>query len=67
VAAHIAGDVLTFEPRALSVVDGRGPCRGATIADTRADSNAEPTASVATEIDVEAYRETVVDALLSLA
>jgi len=67
VAAHLTGDVLTFEPRALSVVDGHGPCRGATIADTRADSNAEPTASVATEIDVEAFRETVVDALLSLA
>ena len=67
VSAQIIDDVLTVEPHALSVIDGHGPCRGATIADTRPDSNAPPTAGVATDVDVEAFRETVVDALASLA
>lgn len=67
VSAQIIDGVLTVEPRSLSVVDGHGPCRGATIADTRPESDAPTRAGVATDIDVEAFRETVVGALRSLA
>ncbi|SNZ12420.1 Inosine-uridine nucleoside N-ribohydrolase [Natronoarchaeum philippinense] len=66
VAAHLLGDVLTLDAQPVSVVDGDGPCRGATIADTRRGTDAPTTASVATEIDVNAFRRTIGDALLSL-
>lgn len=67
VSAHLLDDVLTFERYPLSVIDGRGPCRGATFADTRPESDGQANAAVATDLDVEAFRETVVDALASLA
>jgi inosine-uridine nucleoside N-ribohydrolase len=61
-------DVLEFEHLPLTVDTSEGPSRGATIADTRAeaDEKAAPNARVATGVDVERFREVVVEFVESL-
>lgn len=66
VSAQLLGDVLDFESYPVSVVVGRGPCRGAAIADMRPDSDATPNARVAVDIDVEKFRDVLVDTLAGL-
>jgi len=68
VGADMIADVLAFERLPLTVDTSEGPSRGATIADTRAeaDEKADPNASVATGVDVERFREVVVEFVESL-
>lgn len=68
VGVDLIADVLEFEPLPLTVDTSEGPSRGATVADTRAeaDETAAPNARVATDVDVERFREVVVDLVESL-
>lgn len=68
VGADLVGDVLEYERLPLTVDTSEGPSRGATIADTRAeaDEKAPPNAAVATDVDVEAFRDVVTDVVESL-
>ncbi|NHN48156.1 nucleoside hydrolase [Halostella sp. JP-L12] len=68
VGADLIADVLEYERLPLAVDTSEGPSRGATIADTRAeaDEKGTPNASVATDVDVETFREVVVDLVESL-
>ena len=63
VAIHLLGDVLTFESYPMEVDASGGPSHGAVICDRRGASGAEPNARLATEIDLEAFRDTLFDAL----
>jgi inosine-uridine nucleoside N-ribohydrolase len=68
VGVDMIADVLEFEHLPLTVDTSAGPSRGATIADTRAEAEekAAPNAHVATDVDVERFREVVVDVVASL-
>lgn len=66
VGAHLLGDVLAFEACPAEVATG-GPARGELIVDRRARSESEPNAEVALGVDVEAFRETLIEHLRGLA
>ena len=66
VVADIAADVLDFERYAVEVDTTHGPSRGASVADLRTVTDRDPNARVATDIDVEAYRDAVVESTLRL-
>ena len=66
VIADIAADVLDFERYAVEVDTARGPSRGASVADLRGVTDRDPNARVATDIDVETYRDVVIESTLRL-
>ena len=66
VVADIAADVLDFEQCAVEVDMSEGPSRGASVADLRGVTGRDPNARVATDIDVETYRDAVVESTLRL-
>ena len=61
VIADVAADVLDFERYAVEVDTTGGPSRGASVADLRDVTDREPNARVATDIDVETYRDVVIE------
>ena len=61
VAADVAADVLQFERYACEVDTSAGSSRGALLADERGVTDRAPNARVATDIDVEAFRDVVVE------
>ena len=61
VIADVAAGVLDFERYAVEVDTSGGPSRGASVADFRSVTDRDPNACVATDIDVEAYRDVVVE------
>lgn len=66
VGVHLIGDVLEFESLP-AVVATDDDCRGALIVDDREHVDATPNADVATSINVEAFRDTLLETLSSLA
>lgn len=65
VIAHLAADVLDVERRALEVDTSEGPCRGALVADEYGVTGEPKNGEVASEIDVERFRETLTSAIES--
>lgn len=65
VIAHLTDGVLTTEERALEVDTREGPCRGALVADEYGVTEEPENGRVATDIDVEAYREAMREAIAS--
>ncbi|MFC6905420.1 nucleoside hydrolase [Halalkalicoccus tibetensis] len=57
VIAHLTDGILTTEERALEVDTGEGPCRGALVADEYGVTDEPENGRVATDIDVERFRE----------
>ncbi len=66
VVADVAAGVLDFERYAVEVDTTGGPSRGSSVADLRGVTDRDPNARVATDIDVEAYRDVVVESTLRL-
>lgn len=65
VIAHLVEDVLTTEERALEVAPGEGPCRGTLLSDEYGVTEKPVNGRIATEIDVERFRETLRTAIKS--
>ncbi|MDY6819884.1 MAG: nucleoside hydrolase [Halobacteriales archaeon] len=63
VVADLIGDVLTFEEYYVEIDTTGGPSHGAVVCDQRGVMDEEPNTTVAVDIDVERFREIVVDAL----
>ncbi|MFB6299195.1 MAG: nucleoside hydrolase [Halobacteriales archaeon] len=63
VVADLLGDVLTFKEYYVEIDTTGGPSHGAVVCDRRGVMDEEPNTAVAVDIDVERFREIVVDAL----
>lgn len=57
VVADIAGDVLTYEPYPLEVDVSGGPSHGAVVTDRHGVTGRDPSAEVAVDVDVPAFRD----------
>lgn len=66
VVADVAADVLEFDRYAVEVDTTDGPSRGASVADLRDVTGHAPNAWVATDIDVQTYRDVVIENTLRL-
>lgn len=66
VIAHLVGDVLGFRAFYLEVDTSGGPSHGAVVCDRYQVLGEEPNAAVALEIDVERFREVVVESIGAL-
>ncbi|WP_122090786.1 nucleoside hydrolase [Halalkalicoccus subterraneus] len=65
VIAQLTDDVLTTEERALEIDTREGPCRGTLVADEYGVTEAPENGRVATDIDVERFREAMGEAIVS--